>query len=73
MEAEIGPRESDLRRGTVEPIQSWLAEHVHRYGRRLDTIPLVEQATGKPLGIEAFVRYVAPFAGGQPATHDAEH
>jgi carboxypeptidase Taq len=63
MESELGPRDEDLRRGEVAPVKAWLAEHVHRYGRRLDTIPLVEQATGGGLGIEPFLRYVAPLAG----------
>ncbi len=63
LEAELGPRDEDLRRGRVESIQRWLGEHVHRYGRRLDTMELVERAAGKPLGIEAFLRYVAPLAG----------
>ena len=62
MEAEIGPREEDLRRGEVAPIQRWLAERVHRYGRRLDTLPLIEQATGRTLEIEPFLRYVTPLA-----------
>jgi carboxypeptidase Taq len=63
MEAELGPREEDLRRGEVAPIQRWLAERVHRHGRRLDTIPLVEHATGHGLQTEPFLRYVAPLAG----------
>ncbi len=63
MEAELGPREEDLRRGEAAPIQRWLAEHVHRFGRRLDTMPLVEHATGRALEIEPFLRYVAPLAG----------
>ena len=62
MEAEIGAREEDLRRGEVVPIQRWLAERVHRYGRRLDTLPLIEQATGRTLEIEPFLRYVTPLA-----------
>jgi carboxypeptidase Taq len=62
MEAELGPREQDLRSGEVTPIQGWLGEHVHRYGRRLDTMSLVEQATGRALEIEPFLRYVAPLA-----------
>jgi carboxypeptidase Taq len=62
MEQELGPREEDLRRGEVAPIQRWLAERVHRHGRRLDTIPLLEQATGSSLQIEPFLRYVAPLA-----------
>jgi carboxypeptidase Taq len=63
MEAEIGSREEDLRRGEVAPIQRWLAEHVHRHGRRLDTIPLVERVTGRGLETDPFLRYVAPLAG----------
>ena len=63
LEAELGAREDDLRRGEVAPIQRWLAQHVHRFGRRLDTMPLVELATGRALEIEPFLRYVAPLAG----------
>ena len=63
LEAELGPRDDDLRRCEVVPVQRWLAEHVHRYGRRFDTAPLVEQATGRGLEIQPFIRYVAPLAG----------
>jgi carboxypeptidase Taq len=62
MQAELGSREDDLRRGKVAPIQRWLGEHVHRYGRRMDTIPLLEHATGRALEIEPFLRYVTPLA-----------
>jgi carboxypeptidase Taq len=62
MQDELGPREDDLRRGEVAPIQRWLAERVHRYGRRLDTAELVKQASGRELEIEPFLRYVAPLA-----------
>jgi carboxypeptidase Taq len=63
LEAELGSREEDLRRGEVGEIQRWLAERVHRYGRRLDTLPLLEHATGRALEIDPFLRYVAPLAG----------
>ena len=63
MQAELGPRDEDLRRGEALPIQRWLAENVHRHGRRLDTIPLLEQSTGRALDIEPFLRYVSPLAG----------
>jgi carboxypeptidase Taq len=63
MEAQIGSREQDLRRGDVAAIQRWLAENVHRHGRRLDTLPLVERATRGPLAVDPFLRYVAPLAG----------
>jgi carboxypeptidase Taq len=67
IEAELGSREADLRSGEVTQIQGWLAEHVHRHGRRLDTMALVEQATGRSLEIEPFLRYVAPLAESPPA------
>ncbi|HUB74739.1 MAG TPA: carboxypeptidase M32 [Solirubrobacteraceae bacterium] len=63
IEADIGPREQDLRRGETGPIQRWLGERVHRHGRRLDTMPLVERASGRALAVDPFLRYVAPLAG----------
>jgi carboxypeptidase Taq len=60
MEAELGSRDEDLRVGQVKPIQEWLAKRVHRHGRRLDTLPLVESVTGEGLSVEPFLRYVAP-------------
>jgi carboxypeptidase Taq len=63
MQAEIGPSEPDLRRGEVAPIKSWLAERVHRHGRRLDTLALVQRATGRALEAGPFLAYVAPLAG----------
>jgi carboxypeptidase Taq len=63
LEAEIGPREDSLRRGDVAPIQRWLADRVHRHGRRLDTIPLIEQVTGSGLGVGPFLRSMSPLAG----------
>jgi carboxypeptidase Taq len=63
LQVELGPRDDDLRRGEVIPIQRWLAAHVHRHGRRLDTIPLLEHATGRGLETEPFLRYVVPMAG----------
>jgi carboxypeptidase Taq len=64
MEQQLGSREEDLRRGEVAPIRDWLAEHVHRHGRRLDTVPLVQQATGRGIEVEPFLRYVTPFTAG---------
>jgi carboxypeptidase Taq len=63
MEAELGPRTEDLRRGEVQVIKSWLAERVHRHGRRLDTLPLLEQVTGRSLEIEPFLRYASSLRG----------
>jgi carboxypeptidase Taq len=62
LEHDLGPRDDDLRRGEVGSIQAWLGEHVHRFGRRVDTLALVEQATGRPLAVDSFIRYVTPLA-----------
>jgi carboxypeptidase Taq len=57
LESDLGDRSEALRRGDVAEIRAWLAEHVHRHGRRLDTEPLVEQATGRGLDVEPFLRH----------------
>ncbi len=64
LESDIGPRTEDLRRGEVAPIQRWLAERVHRHGRRLDTAELVQAATGSAIAVEPFLRYLQPLAAG---------
>jgi carboxypeptidase Taq len=63
MEAALGALDQDLRAGEVGRIQAWLAETVHRHGRRLDTLALVEHATGRGIEIDSFIRYVSPLAG----------
>jgi carboxypeptidase Taq len=57
LEADLGPRDEALRAGDTAAIATWLGEHVHRYGRRLDTEPLVERATGRGLDAEPFLRH----------------
>jgi carboxypeptidase Taq len=58
LEADLGPQDDALGRGDVEGVRAWLAEHVHRHGRRLDTEPLLERATGRGLDPEPFLRHV---------------
>jgi carboxypeptidase Taq len=62
LERDLGPRAADLERGEVGEIKEWLGARVHTYGRRLDTVALVERATGRGLEIDAFIRYATPFA-----------
>ncbi len=58
LEAEIGSQDEALAVADVGAIRAWLAEHVHAHGRRLDTEPLVEAATGRGMDAEPFVRHV---------------
>ena len=64
IERDLGPQHEALARSEVEPIKAWLGGRVHRHGRRLDTLALVEEATGAPLDSGAFLRYVEPLAIG---------
>jgi carboxypeptidase Taq len=50
--------------GEFGPLADWLAEHVHRYGRRLTPTQIVERATGGPLDAGPYLDYVrAKLAG----------
>jgi carboxypeptidase Taq len=62
LESELGPQDDALRSAEVEPIRAWLGEHVHRHGRRLDTEPLVERATGGSIDAGPFLRYASAAA-----------
>ena len=62
LEADLGPQDDALAAARVEPIAGWLAEHVHAPGRRLDTEPLLERATGRGLEAEPFLRHVGAIA-----------
>jgi carboxypeptidase Taq len=59
LEADLGPRDDALAVGDVAEIRAWLGEKVHRFGRRLDTVPIVESATGRGLDAGPFLRHVA--------------
>ena len=48
LEEDLGAQDGAGRRRR-RAIRDWLGEHVHRHGRRLDTEPLLEQATGRGL------------------------
>jgi carboxypeptidase Taq len=47
-----------IRRGDFSPLLGWLRAHVHSKGSLLMTEELIQQATGKPLGTEAFRRHL---------------
>jgi carboxypeptidase Taq len=47
-----------IARGDFAPVRDWLAEHVHRVGRRLDPRELLLRATGEPLRTEPFLDYL---------------
>jgi carboxypeptidase Taq len=63
LEADLGPQDDALREARLDEIRAWLADKVHRHGRRLDTEPLLERATGRGLDTEPFLRHVRRLHG----------
>ena len=52
------PGASSIERGELAPLREWLREHVHRHGRKLESAEIVERATGRPIEIGPYVRYL---------------
>lgn len=50
--------DAQVERGEFSPLQAWLGERVHAPASRYQTTELVANVTGKPLGIEAYLRYI---------------
>ena len=45
--------------GDFDPLTAWLRDNVHGHGRAKTTMQILEQATGAPLGAEAFLTHLA--------------
>jgi carboxypeptidase Taq len=63
LERDRGPQDEALARADVAAIRDWLAEHVHAHGRRLDTEPLVQRATGRGMEAAPFLRHARGLVG----------
>jgi carboxypeptidase Taq len=48
----------DLAQGKTDALLAWLRENIHQHGRKFTPGELVQRVTGRPLGYEAFMRYV---------------
>jgi carboxypeptidase Taq len=44
--------------GDPAPLRNWLTEHVYQHGSVYDPADLVQRATGRPLEVEPFIRYL---------------
>ncbi len=66
LEADLGSQDEALARADVVGIREWLSTRVHAHGRRLDTEPLVEAATGRGMDAEPFVRHVSALTARRP-------
>ncbi len=57
-QADLGDLEAHTRNGEFEPLNQWLRENVHAYGKQLTTPELIETATGEPYTATYFLEYV---------------
>jgi Zn-dependent M32 family carboxypeptidase len=64
IELDLGSQDEALRVADVGAIRDWLAEKIHRCGRRLDTEPLVERATGRGIDVAPFLAHAAAVVSG---------
>ena len=47
-----------IRRGEFEPLRTWLTENVYRHGAKFTADELLQRATGQPLTLEPYLRYL---------------
>ena len=47
-----------LEQGNIEPIKSWLTEHVHQYGKRKTPQEIIKAATGEDLNPQYLIDYL---------------
>jgi carboxypeptidase Taq len=64
LNADLPDLDERFAAGEFGSLADWLAEHVHRFGRRLTPTQIVERATGGPLDPGPYLEYVrAKLAG----------
>lgn len=51
--------DAELASGNLRPLRDWLADHVYRWGCRLEAEEIIRQATGRGLDADAFFRHLA--------------
>jgi carboxypeptidase Taq len=64
---ELPDLDEGFARGEFGSLAEWLAEHVHRHGRRLMPNEMIEQAAGAPLDPGPYLDYVRAKIAHQPA------
>jgi len=50
--------ESEIRTGNFASLLAWLRENIHRHGKRLSTVELIRQATGKEIDSAPLLEYL---------------
>jgi carboxypeptidase Taq len=55
---DLPDTEAAISRGEFDGVKSWLREHIHRWGSRLDPADLLQGAAGESLSIHPFLEYL---------------
>jgi carboxypeptidase Taq len=50
--------ESEIAAGKFDSLHAWLRENIYRHGRKFTADEIVQRATGQPMTIEPYVRYL---------------
>jgi len=58
LRADVSDLDAAIEAGDFAPLRGWLAEHVHRHGRKFDTRELLARITGEPLTPQPFLAYL---------------
>jgi carboxypeptidase Taq len=58
-ERELPALERDLERGVFTTLADWQRQRIHRHGRRLDPLDLIEDVCGGPVDPAPYLRYLA--------------
>jgi carboxypeptidase Taq len=48
----------EMSQGKFEALRSWLVQNVYQHGRKFTADEIIERATGRPLSIEPYIRYL---------------
>jgi carboxypeptidase Taq len=49
---------SEIEQGKFDTLHSWLRDNIYQHGRKFTASELIERATGKPLTIEPYIKYL---------------
>jgi carboxypeptidase Taq len=55
---ELPDLDSQIAAGEFAPLREWLTSHIYRHGRKFTAPELVERATGEPLSIAPYLKYL---------------
>jgi carboxypeptidase Taq len=58
MREAIPDLDRQIELGEFGPLREWLREHVHRHGRKYSAAEVVQRATGRPIEVGPYVRYL---------------